>query len=61
MNLDFQDEYMRCAKSECCVFGASVVLVCKLVWVLMGLCLFHELVEDDTFKIFITIDVRAIG
>ena len=26
----------------------------------MGLCLFHELVEDDTFKIFITIDVRAI-
>ena len=25
----FQDEYMPCAK-ECCVFGASVVLVCKL-------------------------------
>ena len=40
--------------------ASSVVLVCKLVWVLMELCLFHELVEDDTFKIFITIDIRAI-
>ena len=39
-------------KSECCIFGSSVVLVSKLVWVYMGLRVFHELVETFFWSLY---------
>ena len=44
----FQDEYMPCTK-ECCVFGASVVLVCKLQLFALPAALKFEIMCQSPF------------